>query len=178
MDERVKSDGGVIFAAILLQLIAAPFILITLIAVIGLLFVPFMIATANTAADMTIVHLMAHRLGIYAMCMIAMVICYIVSNSMMIMAKMMKANHMVSKHRQSPKSCLYELVDNLLIIIGLELIIGSVLGVFFIYIHGEMKKQSFQLDQVSLFLVTLVIAGIFIFLIRAFLLKNKWWRKP
>ncbi len=178
MDEREKSDRGVIYAAILLQLIAAPFILVTVIVVIGLLFVPFLIATANATANMTSFHLMAHRFAIYAMCMVAMVICYIVSNSMMMMAQMMKANHTVSNHRQSPKCRLYELADNLLIIIGLELIFGSVLGVFFIYIHGEMKKQSFEMGEVSLFLFALVTAGIFVFFNRGVLLKKNWWREP
>jgi|GEM_PF-3250435 len=52
MDKREKSDRGVIFAAILLQLIAAPFILVTVIAVIGLLFVAFLISTANMTSSL------------------------------------------------------------------------------------------------------------------------------
>ena len=172
MNEGDKSDRGVIVAATLLQLSAVPFIFLTSILFVVVLIIPFGLVTPSEIDDTTF----GYRILVYAAFLLAMIIGFIVTSGMMMMVSMMKANHLVNQHRQSPKARLYAFTDNLLILIALELVLGSILGVFSCYTQGAIKAEGFQMGKAILFLSVLFMSGVVVFFFRRYFLRISWWR--
>ncbi len=171
MDEREKSDRGVVFAATLLQIITAPFIVITAIAIIVLFFVPFILTTKAFTSSMEV----EEAFFIYAICFIVFVLSYVFSNVMMMMADTMKATHLLTENRKTPKSLLYDLLNNLFSLIALELIIGGMMGGFSAFALHDTLQRKFNLTEVLLFLAIIISMGFGCIYLRKLIMNLSWW---
>lgn len=172
MEKSESSEKGVIFASGLLKIIAVPFILLNCICIVVLLILPLMTVASNLEVPQSVIS----ELWIYMLCMLVMVVNFIISMGFIKMSEMMKANYIAPKLRKTPKSHLYELVDNLFSLMAIVLIIGASLGLFAAFFLSWVEEFNYSLSENLTFLLIILFAGCLCVVIRKHILRASWWR--
>lgn len=174
MNESEKSDRGVIIAVTLLQLFCAPFIFVTAILALLIGFAPFLLAINETVSVGEMPGVLPWLFG-YGIMMFVLVVFYSVSKGMMMMAEMIKENHLLGSQSKSSKSMLFEFIGELMALISLELIVGGIFGAIVIVVRSSTLMENLFITEISYFLLVLLITGIGCLWIRKSILRLEWW---
>lgn len=173
MDEREKSIKGVAIASTLLVLMAVPFMFINCVSVVALMFIPLVLEVSSFYDGYS----MKRDLWIYWLFFLAMTVSFIISISFIMMSNMLKANHTDIHQRKSPKSYLCELVGNLLTLMSMVLIIGSITGLTAAFLLIASLENHHLFSESNLFHFALLIAGLLTVIAKKFIQNAAWWRK-
>jgi hypothetical protein len=172
MEESEKSEWGVFFASGLLKSMAVPFIFLTCFCIVVLLILPLMTVVSSVEVPQS----GNSAWWIYMLCMLVMIVNFSISTGFIKMSEIIKANYIAPKLRKSPKSHLYELVDNLFSLMAVVLIIGAALGLPALFFLSSVEEFNYPLSENLILLLVILFAGCFCVVIRKHILRASWWR--